>query len=202
MSPLRAFLGLSIVLVFAGPAFSGYTAGGTFVVRTQFGSLVDDGGVVCQGSAGDGIGGGCLPFPTDGREGYVGVFDDSQGKEVAFQVCLDNNGDGVCGGPGRADGTCGDEIFFSHSDDGRFFNPLGPLPTTFQRGCGDGAFPGYVVLLCTGAHEVDGSAHTHAVTQGRIELRPTGSGYGNFCGGGASNGAAGPNVAAKAYTVV
>lgn len=201
MSPLRTTLGLSVVLLLAGSALSGYIGGGTFVARTQFGTLVDDGGVICQGSAGDGIGGGCLPFPTDGQEGFVGVLDDAAGKAVAFQVCIDNDGDGICGGPGRADGTCADDISFSHTDDGRFFNALGPLPTSFLRGC-RGGFPGYVVLLCAGAHEVEGSAHSHAVTQGKIALRPTGSGFGDFCGGGGSGGAAGPNVAAKAYRVV
>ena len=204
---LRTILGLALVtLLAASPAFAGYTAGGTFVVKTQFGTLLDNGGVVCEGTNGDGVGGGCLPFPdaSSGREGgFVRVMDDSAGHEVAFQVCIDNNGDGVCGGP-QAGERCRDQIFFSHNDEGKFFNPLGPLPTSFREGCEhNGGHNGYVVLLCQGAHEVGGASHTHSLSSGRIGLAGSGAGYGDFCGGGFGGTAGGEvNAAAKAYTIV
>ena len=210
MRSFRSLIVLVVLTAFAAPALAGsYVSGGTFVVKTQFGTLVDNGGVVCHGTDGGGIGGGCLPFPgADGRGAFVRVADASAGDAVAFQVCIDNNGDGICGGPAGAQGPCFDQIFFSHDDEGRFFNALGPLPTSFLEGCAvNGGFPGYVVLLCTGAHEVGGAAHSHTLTQGTIGFASTGSGYGSFCGGGAFGGvgspAGGPIVtAAKAYTVV
>ena len=202
MKTLRPLLGLATILLLSGSALSGYTGGGTFVAKTPLGTVVDNGGAICQGTAGDGIGGGCLPFPGEGREGFVGVMDDSAGKEVAFQVCIDNNGDGICGGP-QNDGRCFDQIFFSHADDGKFFNPLGPLPTSFLSGCGAGAHNGYVVLLCSGEHVDATGPHTHAPRTGTISLTASGSGYGDFCGGGASGGAANPvNTVAKAYKVI
>ena len=221
---LRTILLLSLVTALAAPSMVGaYTGGGTFVVKTQFGTLLDNGGVVCQGTNGDGIGGGCLEFPDvptsdDGTlgGGFVQVADDSAGREVAFQVCIDNNGDGVCGGPqnavaidspsgGLGGARCPDQIFFSHDDEGKFFNPLGPLPTSLLRGCEqNGGFNGYVVLLCQGAHEVGGASHTHAVSSGSISLARDGSGYGTFCGGGFGGAAGGGfvNAAAKGYTIV
>lgn len=192
---------LALTLVAASALASGYVGGGSFVVKTQASTLVDDGAVVCQGTAGDGIGGGCLPF--GGADGaFVGVRDDVAGDAVAFQVCIDNDGDGVCGGPVR-DFRCADQIFFSHADGGRFFNPLGPLPTSFQRGCEAGAgFAGYVVILCTGTHEdAKTGAHEHPATTGAIHPATDGSGYGDFCGG-ASGGAAPSPTVAKAYRVV
>lgn len=218
---------LALVTAVAASSLAGaYVGGGTFVVKTQFGTVVDNGGVVCQGANGDGVGGGCLPFPTsvppsaDGTlaGGFVQVADDAAGREVAFQVCLDNNGDGVCGGPqpgvdsalpaeGLGQGFCRDQIFFSHNDDGRFFNALGPLPTSLLRGCEEnGGFQGYVVLLCQGAHQREGgAAHTHSLTSGSISLARDGSGYGTFCGGGFGGGTVEGgfvNAAAKAYTIV
>lgn len=216
---LRTICGLLLIsLLTAAPALAGYTAGGTFVVKTQFGTVLDNGGVVCQGTTGDGVGGGCLPFPervpgTESPGGFVRVYDNGAAQNVAFQVCIDNNGDGICGGPQTND-QCRDQIFFSHNDEGKFFNPLGPLPTTFLRGCGPGSagggsstqHNGYVVLLCQGAHEVDGTAHTHSLSAGSIGLSDFGAGYGDFCGGGFGGGTGGPtgfgNFAAKAYRVV
>lgn len=199
---------LIVCLLTAAPAFAGYTAGGTFVVKTDEGTILDNGGVICQGTNGDGIGGGCLRFPpSDGRDqgAFVRVNDNAAGPGVAFQVCIDNNGDGVCGGPQLND-FCRDQIFFSHNDEGRFFNPLGPLPTSRLPGCSAGGHNGYVVLLCQGAHEVDGHSHTHSLSSGSIGLAPFGSGYGDFCGGGFGGGTGGPagfvNAAAKAYRVV
>lgn len=224
MNARTPFLLLLVTAVAASSLAGAYTGGGTFVVKTQFGTLLDNGGVVCHGTSGDGIGGGCLPFPAGGvsddgtpRGGFVQVLDDSAGREVAFQVCLDNNGDGVCGGPASAlqldagiptsglGGRCPDQIFFSHDDEGKFHNPLGPLPTSLLEGCAEnGGFQGYVVLLCQGAHEVGGAAHTHEVSSGSISLAREGSGYGTFCGGGFGGGSAGGfvNAAAKAYTIV
>lgn len=209
MRSLRIPLALAFMTTLAATALAGtYQAGGTFVVKTQFGTLLDNGGVVCDGVNGDGIGGGCLLFPApvsgpDGRGGaFVRVHDDVAGPAVAFQVCIDNNGDGICGGP-QTDPRCFDQIFFSHDDEGKFFNPLGPLPTSFLPGCEhNGGFGGYVALLCQGAHEVNGSAHTHSLTTGMIGLAPFGAGYGDFCGGGGAGGENGNNTAvAKAYVV-
>lgn len=199
-------LALLTVLFTAAPAFGeGYVGGGTIVAKSSVtGTLVDDGAVVCQGTNGDGIGGGCLPFgATAADEVYIGVRDDEADKAVAFQVCIDNNGDGICGGP-QNDPRCFDQIFFSHADGGKFFNPLGPLPTSFLPDCGQGAFPGYVVLLCQGVHEDRQTGpHTHDVSRGVIAFTPGGSGYGDFCGGGGSGGASGKSDAvAKAYKVV
>lgn len=191
-------------LLVATSAASAYVSGGTFVVKTQYGTIVDNGGAVCKGLTGDGYGGGCLPFPQEGtREGaFIGVRDDAAGKAVAFQVCIDNNGDGVCGGQFSPDEKCRDQIFFSHSDGGRFFNPLGPLPTRGLAGCP--TFQGYVVLLCTGAHDDrELGTHSHTLTSGVIQFAPFGSGYGDFCGGGGAGGEPGlVNAAAKAYEVI
>lgn len=197
-------IGILLTALVAAPALAGaYVGGGTFVVRTQFGTLLDNGGVVCDGTNGDGTGGGCLPFPKFAREGgFVRVHDAQAGREVAFQVCIDNNGDGICGGP-QGDDRCRDQIFFSHDDSGRFFNPLGPLPTSRLADCPTSGHDGYVVLLCQGAHEVGGSSHTHSVTRGSIGLSDFGAGYGNFCGGGSSNGTNDgfADAVAKAYVV-
>lgn len=203
----RFLYGLLMIMFTAASALAGsYVGGGTFVVKTQFGTILDNGGVVCHGTNGGGVGGGCLPFPSAAsREGgFVRVMDGSAGAAVAFQVCIDNNGDGLCGGP-LQEGPCNDQIFFSHNDEGRFFNALGPLPTTFLRGCEEnGGHKGYVVLLCQGAHEVNGSSHTHTLSQGSIGLADKGEGYGDFCGGGFGGGTTVGfvNAAAKAYTIV
>lgn len=203
MTPLRALTGLLLAFAFTAPALAGYTAGGTFVVKSGGLTVVDNGGVVCDGLTGSGVGGGCLPFPIldpAASGAFIGVTDDAAGAHVAFQVCIDNNGDGVCGGL-QPDGVCVDQIFFSHADGGAFFNPLGPLPTRTLDGCA-GAFQGYVVLLCQGEHnDPQAGPHSHAVTQGTIAFAPDGSGYGDFCGGGGAAGGGSP-AAAKAYTVV
>lgn len=209
MSPSRS-LGLVLLasLVALAPAVVAYTEGGTFVVKAEGVTVVDDGAVICRGLGGNGVGGGCLPLPLPGttREGgFVAVVDDAAGLDVAFQVCLDNNGDGVCGGPQPVDGRCRDQIFFSHAEGGRFFNALGPLPTTTLKDCPK-AFQGYVVLLCQGVHDTaEAGPHQHDVTSGRIFATNSGSGFGDFCGGN-GGGAAGPagfvDAAAKAYRVV
>ena len=202
-TPRVLLLCLTATLVAAAPALA-YTSGGTFVVKSNGLTLVDNGAVVCHGLTGNGVGGGCLPFPTPdptAEGGFVGVVDDAAGDQVAFQVCIDNNGDGVCGGP-ATDPKCRDQIFFSHADDGRFFNPLGPLPTSTLRGCAD-AFQGYVVLLCQGVHDDPAAGpHTHRLTSGTIFAATQGSGYGDFCGGNGGGTSGGfVDAAAKAYRV-
>ena len=211
MSPRPSTLGLAALsfVLLAATALGGYTGGGTFVVKTdETGTLLDDGGVICEGTDGDGVGGGCLLFPAPGADGsaeprvFIQVRDDTVGPRVAFQVCIDNNGDGICGGP-QTNPRCFDQIFFSHADGGKFFNPLGPLPTTFLPGC-PGGFPGYVVLLCQGVHDDrEQGPHQHRVTTGTIGFAIEGSGYGDFCGGGGQGGSTGNSPAvAKAYRVV
>lgn len=187
-----------------------YAQGGsTIVVRADGQAIVDNGGVICN-STGPSVGGGCVDFAslepgTNG--GGVGVDDAENGENVAFQVCIDNNGDGICGGPqGNSKLACGDDQFFSHSDDGRFFNPLGPLPGSFRRGCPGSEWNGYVVFLCTGVHEVPDSAgapsapHAHSASNGVIRTTHDAEGYGNFCGGDGIQGATG-DLIAKAYAI-
>lgn len=153
-----------------------YVGGGAVVAKSAGEpAVVDDGAVVCSAST-PSIGGGCLPF-----SGAVSVQDAVLGSAVAFQVCIDNNGDGICGGGDASGGSaCSDEQFFSHDDKGRFFNPLGPLPTTFARGCEGGAHAGYVVFICDAVHNADG-AHLHKPTTGTITGVGEGSGFGDFC---------------------
>jgi len=157
-----------------------YVGGGTLVVKGEGQSpVVDQGNVVCnKSSPTPSVGGGCVAF---GPWNSVLVTDGSSGTRVAFQVCIDNNGDSLCGG--GQDGTfdpCADQIFFSHDDHGTFYNPLGPLPTSFKAGCPGGPWAGYVVFLCAGVHNA-GTAHQHAVTAGTITGVMGGSGFGDFC---------------------
>lgn len=171
-----------------------YEGGGTVAVAKINGvTVVDNGAAICR-PGGASTGGACVSFAdvgADGRGGnvYLGVQDDALGPDVAFQVCVDNNGDGVCGGPDGAGGLeCGDDQFFSHDDDGRFFNPLGPLPNSFRQGCpGSSAHAGFVVFLCTGVHQVRADApHEHTVTDGTAATVVTDDAtpsYGTFCGG-------------------
>jgi hypothetical protein len=155
-----------------------YVGGGAAVVKSAGEpAVVDDGVVVCNPDGAPSIGGGCLPFG-----GSVQVTDAVLGNAVAFQVCIDNNGDGICGGGDAAGGTaCADDLFFSHDDKGRFFNPLGPLPTTFARGCSGGAHSGYVIFLCDAVHNAEGG-HAHKPTTGSITTTSApGTGFGDFC---------------------
>ena len=166
-----------------------YTGGGTVVLKQQGQSpAADEGVLVCSATGGMGVGGGCVSFGTIPQSSSVAVQDNVSGNEVAFQVCIDNNGDGRCVSPDE--GPCADEIFFSHNDEGQFFNPLGPLPTRPKDGCPGGVWNGYVVFLCNGVHgggAVSGTGspdHSHPATQGHIiQLDTPGSGFGNFCGG-------------------
>jgi hypothetical protein len=184
-----ALLGASLLIVPSGPAAGNvvpYVASGTAVVKEQGQAPFADDGVVVCGSSAPGIGGGCLPF---GADDSVEVLDAAMGHHVAFQVCIDNNGDGRCSA-GREGERCADRVFFSHDDEGNFYNPLGPLPTGFDPGCAGGPFHGYVVFLCTGAHvlfddgtalPIAGATHAHAATSGTIQGATGGTGYGNFC---------------------
>jgi hypothetical protein len=159
-----------------------YTGAGTVVVK-QAGAApaADEGALVCVPNQARGVGGGCISFGTGINTGGVQVDDAENGRTVAFQVCIDNNGDGRCVSPDPT--PCGDQIFFSHDDAGNFFNPLGPLPIRHRDGCPGGRWDGYIVFVCTGAHTVDGTAHNHGATTGTISAVPTGTGFGTFCGG-------------------
>lgn len=182
---------LLIGLVAAPSLASNYAGGATFVARDDSaGQLVDAGGMMCYEDTGDGVGGACIRWDelAPGEE-YAAIDDVLAGTNVAFQVCVDNNGDGLCGDTpatagtaGSVFGRCRDTILFSHDDDGNFFNPLGPLPLAFDQGC-DGGFPGWILFLCEGGHDDGNSVHTHSVTSGTFTPSTTGSGKGTFCGG-------------------
>ncbi len=165
-----------------------YVGGATFVARdNSVGQLLDAGGMLCYEGTGDGVGGACLSWADVGSNQFVRVADGLADTNVAFQVCVDNNGDGLCGGiinegPGGILTGCFDTILFSHDDAGTFYNPLGPLPTSFPPGC-SGGFPGWIVFLCEGIHDDGSTTHTHPVTAGTVTATNTGSGTGTFCGG-------------------
>ncbi len=170
---------------------SNYVGGATFVARDDgAGQLLDAGGMMCYEDTGDGVGGACIAWDdlAPGQE-YAAINDVMTGTNVAFQVCVDNNGDGLCGDTpstvGKAGSifdACRDTILFSHDDNGTFYNPLGPLPLDFTQGCA-GGFPGWILFLCEGAHDDGSSTHTHSVTSGTFTPSTTGSGKGTFCGG-------------------
>ena len=164
-----------------------YVSGGTIAARVNGGATVDEGYVVCDDESGTGAGGFCVPF---GGGDAVWIDDEAAGEDVAFQVCVDNSGDGICTSPDF--GPCADTVVFSHHDDGSFFNPVGPVPTGFAPGCGAGAYDGYVVFLCEGVHAFDGSVHSHPATTGTGGVTTGGEGTGNFCGGN-------PQPSRKAY---
>jgi len=160
-----------------------YSAPGTLVVK-QAGQppAADTGVLVCSRSQQTlSVGGGCVSFGPGPDFASVVMLDAVMAHDVAFQVCIDNNHDGACVSPDR--GPCADQIFFSHNDEGQFFNPLGPLPVKHKDGCPGGVWDGYVVFLCTGAHAA-GTTHNHAATRGSILTRTgPGTGFGTFCGG-------------------
>ena len=188
-SPLRNVLGAVLaasLLLLPAPSSSAsgaegqYVGGNTVAVRADGKTVVDEGSLVCGSANGNHVGNGgmCLPF---GGGDSVYVFDAVAGENVAFQVCIDNSGDGFCTSPDS--GACADVVQFSHSDDGSFFNPVGPLPTGFTSGCGAGAYQGYVVFLCEGAHVVGTDAHAHPAAGGTGLVTTGGEGSGEFCGG-------------------
>lgn len=163
-----------------------YVGASTVVVRdAQTGTTAvdDDAAVACGAPGAPTQGGGFIPF---GFGNSIEVVDDLTvvGHGVAFQVCLDNDGDGDChdGPPGN---PCPDQQFFSHGDDGSFQNPLGPLPTSFAAGggCPKGhPFDGYVVFICEGFHGDGANSHEHSVSKGSIQATSGGTLGGNFCG--------------------
>lgn len=157
-----------------------YVGSHTIVVKGLPADTLDRGSVICRAN-GPSVGGGCILF---GPGDSIKVMDDKAGLSVAFQVCIDNNGDSLCGGRADPAGTCADDIFFSHDDAENFHNPLGPLPMSFRAGC-PGGFPGYIVFVCDGIHvaEGGGTPHQHIAPKGTINLTAGGTGFGNFCGG-------------------
>lgn len=173
-----------VVSATSGP-FDTYVSATTAVVKEAGQQpILDDGGTICnKGNPNPSLGGGCVLFgPWDS----IHVSDSALGDNVAFQVCIDNNGDSVCGGGNFGPtGQCFDEIFFSHDDAGNFYNPLGPLPQSFRFGCTGGPWPGYVVMLCSGVHNA-GLAHAHSTTTGSITGTSGGTGFGDFCNPGES----------------
>ncbi len=156
-----------------------YNGGATVVVKPVGGEAsVDVGTVVCRPGTNSGTGGACVPFGTGNA---IRVNDIVAGSAVAFQVCIDNDGNGKCGGLPTVP-NCFDRVFYSHNDAGTIFNPLGPLPTGFNAGCPGGKFKGYIVFLCQGVH-IDGNIpHVHIARSGTATLVTGGTGFGNFCG--------------------
>lgn len=164
-----------------------YVSAGVAVARADGNTPVDNGAVVCDDGNGLGVGGVCLPF---GNGDAISVVDDVLGDAVAFQACVDNNGDSVCT-PNDPDPNCADDVVFSHDDDGSFYNPVGPVPTGFRPGCPGGAWNGYVVYLCDGAHAVSADVHAHPATTGTAAVTSGAEGVGEFCGG--------PSLVGKPY---
>lgn len=172
----RLFIGvlvLSALAVRPAPA-DDYVAGTTVVGRGAGITMVDLGVVECN-STGPSVGGACIPWSGGGVE----VVDQVNGTNVAFQVCVDNDGNSFCGGTPLIAG-CEDDIVFSHFDDGTFSNPLA-APTSFRSGC-PGGFRGWVVFLCQGAHAA-GTPHTHEVSRGTVTAAGGGGPSGEFCAG-------------------
>ncbi len=190
---LLSLLLLANVLPGEAAPMETYVAGGVLVTRgdlladiTGNPAPVDDGGAVCSLSGPD-VGGACIDFGTTSNL-FVRVDDAGSGTDVAFQVCIDNDGDSACGSPAFL--PCGDDLFFSHDDSGGFHNPLGPLPTGFRSGCPGGPHNGYVVLLCEGVHApAADDPHAHAATTGTVSLDSSGTGFGDFCGPNGQQGA-------------
>jgi hypothetical protein len=219
-----ALAGLTKVGAYEGAGVIVTNAGGNGLAAT----ILDNGAVVCDGVPdGNGVyhghGGACIPFGTLGMTttiiGYdtngdpiygdvpndsIYVHDDSVADDkIAFQVCIDNDGDGICGGSGGSAGDpgagreCGDIIVFSHSTfGGANYNPLwvGGMESHWQS-CGGQGFPGYIVITCAGAHinAGDNSSHAHQATTGSVSgVLTGGTPSGDFCGA---------PTAAKAYIV-
>lgn len=188
-----------------GPGVIVTSAGGNGLAPT----IVDNGAVVCRdtdgnGSPDHGQGGACIRFDElAGDSVYVKDFDPAIGPDVVFQVCVDLDGDGVCGGKQDPTGAggCFDRIVFSHeTNSGANHNPLWVDPASSQamwNFCGQPGFPGYIVITCAGVHshfDAPGTTHTHTVTEGlAIGVFTGGTPSGDFCGA---------PTAAKAYLVV
>jgi len=163
-------------------------------------TVLDNGAVVCSGTTG--VGGVCIPF-TEFPQDVDGAFlidsihlvDADDAIDSVFQVCVDLNGDGVCGGRANRGNICeGDLVVFSHSTaEGLNFNPLFVNPAgalSLFESCDSAGYPGYIVITCAGLHAHTGAAastHTHHVTQGTATPMFTGgTPSGDFCGGAAA----------------
>lgn len=160
-----------------------YSGSGAYVTRDQTqGTATDDGVVICDSTGGgNNVGGACIPF-TSGVNS-ISVDDDMEEDEVAFQVCIDNDGDRSCGNTPPIVTGCGDVIAYSHFDSGAFSNPLAVPASGFANGC-PGGYPGWIVIACTGAHRttLDPDGHPHPVTTGTISTSTdTGGSSGQFC---------------------
>jgi hypothetical protein len=199
-APRRALMlvaAAALVVTTAGAGHAGqeearYDGAGAHVVRVAGVTLRDEGSMSCSASTGAGNGGSCLRFDPTVPAPAVFTVDAALGTQVAFQVCIDNNGDSFCTSP--EEGPCADDIVFSHADGGLFFNPLS-VPKGFRPGCAGGPFPGYIVFICEGVHVDTTGPHTHTPTVGTSRLVSGGTGTGNFCGGTQQN------VSRKKYTI-
>lgn len=190
----------------AGPWAASYAGPGSIVASFDLGgpntegsaTFVDNGAIVCEDVDGDGIyekgrGGTCISFAQFHATGMDSILveDALAYRDVAFQVCVDANGDGVCGDGFFNDPFatgCRDIIYFSHSSfTGGYSNPM-YMPYWAEQhfyNCGYGGFPGYIVILCAGAHQTQGdpTGHTHEVTFGQTYLDWGGAWpSGDYCG--------------------
>lgn len=172
-----AVVGIAVATVSPGQADT-YVAGSTVVVRQDpgAGTAADSGFVECSTAPAPSTGGACIPWTAGGNA--IKVVDQVNGTAVAFQVCVDNDGNQQCGGTPTIAG-CDDDVVYSHFDNGSFSNPLA-APTSFRTGC-PGGYRGWVVILCQGAH-ASGGAHTHEVTEGTVTSVTGGGPSGEFCG--------------------
>lgn len=204
---------LALAPVPAAPTTRTYTGAGTVVTSLDYGTgrvtALDNGAVVCRDANGDGFhesgqGGVCIPFGQLGGDAVYVHDANIPDSQLSFQVCIDNNGDGICSGNGENGaynpGVCADRIYFSHSSFGGNANPLyvNPVSTkNFHSTCNRGGFPGYIVIVCAGVHNNrSGTApHLHEATTGTVTPAFLGgnTGSGDYCGG---------LTAAKAYEVI
>lgn len=182
----------------------GYVGPGTLVAAFSAASpgaeasatFVDNGAVVCEDTDGDGTydkgnGGLCIHF-WEMRGDSILVEDALAYRDVAFQVCVDANGDGICGSSAFSDplglSGCRDALVFSHNGfNGGFDNPM-YLPSFLEQAywqCGGLGFPGYIVIICAGAHQTfgDPDGHTHTVAFGQVYSTYEGTWpKGDYCG--------------------
>ncbi len=162
----------------------GPTGGGQLILADKGAVVCTDAGFGAGTAAGEG--GVCIPFDElDGDS--VLVVDDMVGTAVAFQVCVDMDGDSACTGgiANLAPPGCEDHIVFSHRSRGNMnINPLWIPPdfrSTYEL-CGSSGFPGYVVMICAGVDSTP-SPHAHTATSGAVTGTITGgSPSGDFCG--------------------
>ncbi|HEX2021828.1 MAG TPA: hypothetical protein VHH36_03895, partial [Candidatus Thermoplasmatota archaeon] len=122
-----------------GPALATWEGAGTIV--TSFNviggpiTVADNGAVACidaddDGDHESGRGGACIAFEDVSGDSLL-VTDDEHGTDIAFQVCVDVNGDGICGlvGGGDANGDGIPDVFADNDGDG--------VPDGFNAPCSD-----------------------------------------------------------------